>query len=63
MRSFLAELRRRNVLRTGALYVAGVWALAQGFAQLAPIVGAPDWAVRWFLIAAVVGFPFVLGFA
>lgn len=34
--SLFAELRRRNVLRAGALYVAGAWALAQGVAQLLP---------------------------
>jgi len=60
---FFAELKRRNVLRAGVLYAGAVWALSQGFAQLAPIVGAPDWAVRWFLIAAVIGLPFWLAFA
>jgi len=63
MRSFLAELRRRNVLRAGALYVAGVWALAQGLAQLSPAFGAPEWVTRWFVIAGVIGFPFWLAFA
>ena len=28
--AFLGELKRRNVLRAGALYIAAVWALAQG---------------------------------
>ena len=59
----LAELRRRNVLRAGVLYVGAVWALSQGIAQLAPYVGAPDWVVRWFLVAAAIGFPFFLAFA
>ena len=54
------ELRRRNVLRAAILYVGAVWALAQGIAQLAPVVGASDSAARWFLIAAAVGFPFWL---
>lgn len=61
--SFFAELKRRNVLRAAVLYAGAVWALAQGFAQLAPIVGAPDWLVRWFLVAAVIGFPFWIAFA
>ena len=60
---FIAELRRRNVLRAGVLYVGATWALAQGIAQLAPVVGAPDWVARWFLIAAAIGFPFWLAFA
>jgi TolB-like protein/tetratricopeptide (TPR) repeat protein len=60
---FFAELKRRHVVRAGVLYIGAVWALAQGIAQLTPVVGAPDWAARWFLIAAVIGFPFWLGFA
>jgi TolB-like protein/Flp pilus assembly protein TadD len=63
MRSFVGELRRRNVLRAGALYIAAVWALAQGIAQLGPAFGMPDWGTRWFVIAAIVGFPFWIAFA
>ncbi|MGH8114815.1 MAG: hypothetical protein ACREPS_07170 [Rhodanobacteraceae bacterium] len=37
-----AELKRRNVLRAAAIYAAAVWALAQGIAQLTPVVNAPD---------------------
>ena len=61
--SFIAELRRRNVLRAAVLYIGAVWALAQGIAQLGPPLGAPDWIVRWFVIAACIGFPFWLAFA
>ncbi|HJT97078.1 MAG TPA: hypothetical protein VJ696_02090, partial [Rhodanobacteraceae bacterium] len=61
--SFLAELRRRNVLRAGALYIGAIWALAQGIAQLAPVFGAPEWLPRWFAIAGVIGFPFWILFA
>ena len=61
--SLLSELKRRNVLRVGALYAAGAWALAQGFAQLFPVFGVPDWVVRWSVIAAIIGFPFFLAFA
>ena len=63
MSSFFGELRRRNVLRAGALYVAAVWALAQGIAQLGPTVGAPEWTTRWFLVAASIGAPLWLAFA
>ena len=61
--SLFAELRRRNVFRAAALYIGAVWALTQGIAQLTPVVGAPDWAARWFLVAAVIGFPFWIAFA
>ena len=53
--TLFAELKRRNVLRAAAFYVAATWALAQGIAQLSPVVGAPEWAARWFLVAAAIG--------
>lgn len=54
---FIGELKRRNVPRAALLYVGAVWALAQGIAQLGPELGAPEFATRWFLVAAVIGFP------
>lgn len=62
-RGLFAELRRRNVLRAGVLYIGATWALAQGIAQLGPSIGLPDWTTRWFLIAAIIGFPFWVAFA
>jgi adenylate cyclase len=61
--SFFAELKRRNVIRAAVLYGGAAWALAQGIAQLTPVVNAPEWAARWFLVAACIGFPFWLAFA
>jgi TolB-like protein/Flp pilus assembly protein TadD len=61
--SILAELKRRNVLRAGVLYIGAAWALAQGIAQLGPALGAPDWSTRWFLVAAAIGFPFWIAFS
>ncbi|HEX6613180.1 MAG TPA: tetratricopeptide repeat protein [Rhodanobacteraceae bacterium] len=60
---FFAELKRRNVLRAAVLYVGAVWAFGQGLSQFSPALGLPDYATRWFLIAAVIGFPFWLVFA
>ncbi len=62
-RGLFAELQRRNVFRAGAFYIAATWALAQGIAQLGPAIGLPDWTTRWFLVAAVIGFPFWIAFA
>ena len=62
-RNFLAELKRRNVIRAAILYLGAVWALAQGISQLGPSVGAPEWATRWFLVAAAIGLPFCFAFA
>jgi len=61
--SFFAEMKRRNVVRAAVLYAGAVWALAQGISQLASAIGLPGYATRWFLIAAVIGFPFWLAFA
>lgn len=60
MRSFLAELKRRNVLRAAVLYIAATWALSQGVSQLTPALDLPDWATRAFLIACGIGFPIAL---
>jgi len=62
-KNFFTELKRRNVVRPAILYVGAVWALAQGISQLGPSVGAPEWATRWFLVAAAIGFPFWIAFA
>lgn len=63
MKRLFAELTRRNVPRAAVLYVGAVWALAQGIAQLAPSIGAPEWITRWFLVAASIGFPFWIAFS
>jgi TolB-like protein/Flp pilus assembly protein TadD len=61
--SFFTELKRRNVIRAAILYLGSVWALAQGISQLGPSLGAPEWATRWFLVAAAIAFPFWVAFA
>jgi hypothetical protein len=61
--SFLAELKRRNVLRAAALYAGAAWALSQGVAQLLPVFDFPNWVIRWFVIAAMTGFPFAMLFS
>ena len=61
--NLFAELKRRKVIRAAILYTGGVWALAQGSSQLGPSLGAQEWAPRWFLVAAGIGFPFWIAFA
>lgn len=60
LRDLLVEIRRRRVVRDTLVYVAAIWALAQGVAQLSPAFGLPDWTTRWFVIAGAIGFPFWL---
>jgi TolB-like protein/Flp pilus assembly protein TadD len=58
----LRELQRRNVIRAAILYAGGVWLLSQIIVTLGPVVGAPGWVARWFLVAAALGFPFWIAF-
>jgi len=62
-RRLFAELKRRNVIRAAVLYIGAVWAFGQGLSQFSPALGLPEWATRWFLVAAAIGFPFWLAFA
>jgi TolB-like protein/Flp pilus assembly protein TadD len=63
MPSLFAELKRRNVLRAAAFYAAVAWLLVQIATQVFPFFDVPNWAVRWIVIAALIGFPFTLAFA
>ncbi len=63
MPSLFAELKRRNVLRAAAFYAAVAWLLVQIATQVFPFFDVPNWAVRWIVIAALIGFPFAMAFA
>ncbi len=60
MNGLIEELKRRNVLRTAALYGAGGWLLVQVATQVFPFFDIPNWAVRLVVVAVLVGFPFAL---
>jgi serine/threonine-protein kinase len=61
--SLLAELKRRNVLRAGALYAAGAWLLVQVATQVFPLFHVAEWVMRWIVLASVIGFPLALAFS
>ncbi|NNK32000.1 MAG: hypothetical protein HKP02_02675 [Xanthomonadales bacterium] len=61
--SFFVELKRRNVFRVGIAYVLLGWAVLQGADFMLDLAEAPNWVIRVFAIAGVVGFPFALFFA
>ena len=63
MRTFVSELRRRNVIRAGAFYAASAWLVVQIATQVFPFFDVPTWTVRWIVVAAVAGFPCLLAFA
>ena len=41
-KSFLTELKRRNVIRMAGLYLVGAWLLVQVAGTVLPMFGAPD---------------------
>ena len=57
MRSFVTELRRRNVIRAAAFYAASAWLLVQVATQVFPFFEVPVWTVRLVILALVLGFP------
>ena len=63
MSSFLAELKRRNVIRMAGLYLVGAWLLVQVASTLFPTFGVPEWALRALVIVLALGFVPALVFA
>ena len=59
----LAELHRRRVFRTVALYIVSSWLLLQVADVLFPALDIPEQAVRYVLYAAILGLPVALVFA
>lgn len=56
MRQFFDELRRRNVLRVAAAFVAASWLLIQVAETIFPVFGFGDGAIRTFVIVLAIGF-------
>ncbi len=56
MKSFFAELKRRNVVRMAGLYLVGAWLIVQVAGTLLPMFGAPEWAARSVVIVVALGF-------
>src|SRR5450432_4878204 len=54
--SFVAELKRRNVVRMAGLYLVGAWLLVQVAGTVLPMFGAPDWLPRSIVILLAISF-------
>ena len=59
-KNFFAELKRRNVYRAAVLYGMGAWLLAQIATQIFPFFNVPNSAVRFVIIALLLGFPIAM---
>ena len=62
-RSFIQELRRRNVVRVAIAYVLVAWVLLQIADVLFPALGLPEWTIRLVAGLLILGFPLALFFA
>lgn len=58
--SIVQELKRRNVLRVAAAYLAASWVLIEVIETLFPIFGLSDDLIRLLVILLAIGFPLVL---
>jgi TolB-like protein len=52
---FIAELRRRNVIRMAGLYLVGAWLLVQIAETLLPIFRTPDWVLQVLVLLLALG--------
>lgn len=61
--SFVAELKRRNVIRMAGLYLVGAWLLTQVAGTVLPMFGAPEWIARSIVVVLALGLVPTLVFA
>lgn len=62
-RSFVAELKRRNVIRAAGLYLVASWLAVQVSSTILPMFAAPEWLPRSIVLVLAIGFVPVLAFA
>jgi len=58
--SLIAELKRRKVFKVGGAYLVVAWLAVQAASIGFPAFDAPPWALRVFILAALLGFPVAL---
>ena len=55
--SLIDELKRRKVFKVGGAYVVVAWLAIQAVSIAFPAFDAPPWALRVFILLALLGFP------
>jgi TolB-like protein/Tfp pilus assembly protein PilF len=63
VRSFLTELKRRNVYKIAVAYAVVAWLVIQAASIFLPAFNAPQWAMQIVILILVVGFPIALVFS
>ena len=61
--SLFTELTRRKVFKVGGAYLVVAWLAVQAASIGFPAFDAPPWALRIFILVALLGFPIALVFA
>jgi TolB-like protein len=61
--SFFSELKRRNVVRMGVLYIVVSWLTLQISDVIFDPLGVPPWVFRLLMALLALGFPFALIFS
>ena len=59
----IAELQRRKVFKVGAGYLVVAWLVVQAASIGFPAFDAPPWALRIFILIALLGFPIAVAMA
>jgi TolB-like protein/Tfp pilus assembly protein PilF len=54
--SFIAELKRRNVIRMAGLYLVGAWLVIQVSSTVLPAFDVPGWMLRALISVLAIGF-------
>ena len=60
MKSFVSELKRRNVFKVGVAYIILAWVIAQVAELALDSFEAPGWVMKTLLLLLVLGLPLVL---
>ncbi len=61
--TFLAELKRRNVIRMAGLYLVGAWLIVQVAETLLPLYDTPGWVLKVLVLLLALGFVPMLVFS
>lgn len=60
MGQYLEELKRRKVFRVATAYAVVGWLMMEIAGLILPTFGAPEWALKSFIILIALGFPAAL---
>ena len=60
MKSFFAELKRRNVYKVAVAYAVVGWLVIQISSTVLPTFHAPEWVVQTLVVLVALGFPIAL---